>query len=184
MANTRSHLWQGVDDAIWLPVRMARTDRVLRPFWLHQASEYLVGIVIVVMGLQTVKPAIPVLAGGLVLLNAALVDGPLGAFRLFTRRGHRIADLVVIGLLLAGAVLPTGIDSTSRLVLGAAAVVLAIVWWNSAFETRASRRAAAAASSGTGGQPGKVDRSQSIGRGAGRLAGTVAKTIRDRQKSD
>jgi hypothetical protein len=154
---------------------MARTDRVLRPFWLHQASEYLVGIVIVVMGLQTVEPAIPVLAGGLVLLNAALVDGPLGAFRLFTRRGHRIADIVA----------PIGIDTTSRLVLGAAAVVLAIVWWNSAFENRASKRkAAAAAAAASGGQPAKVDRSQSIGRGAGRLAGTVAKTIRDRQKSD
>ena len=164
---------------------MARTDRVLRPFWLHQASEYLVGIVIVVMGLQTVEPAIPVLAGGLVLLNAALVDGPLGAFRLFSRRGHRIADVVVIGMLVAGAVLPIGVDSTSRLVLGAAALVLAIVWWNSAFENRASKRKAAAATgAASGGQPAKVDRSQSIGRGAGRLAGTVAKSIRDRQKSD
>ena len=165
---------------------MARTDRVLRPFWLHQSSEYLVGIVIVVMGLQTVKPAIPVLAGGLVLLNAALVDGPLGAFRLFSRRGHRIADIVVIALLVLGAVAPIGIDSTSRLILGAAAVVLAIVWWNSAFENRASKRKAAAAAAATtaGGQPAKGDRSQSIGRGAGRLAGTVAKSIRDRQKPD
>src|SRR3954468_6179872 len=143
---------------------MARTDRVLRPFWLHQASEYLVGIVIVVMGLQTVEPAIPVLAGGLVLLNAALVDGPLGAFRLFTRRGHRIADIVVIALLVVGAVAPIGIDTTSRLVLGAAAVVLAVVWGNPAFENRASKRraAAAAAAAASGGQPAKVDRSQSI----------------------
>src|SRR5262245_53557680 len=158
---------------------MARTDRVLRPFWLHQASEYLVGIVIVAMGLQTVEPAIPVLAGGLVLLNAALVDGPLGAFRLFSRRGHRIVDVVVIALLVVGALAPLGQDSTGRLILGAAAVVLSIVWWNSAFESRASRRAAAAAAAGTGtGEPAKVDRSQQIGRGAGRLAGSVAKSIR------
>jgi hypothetical protein len=167
---------------------MARTDRVLRPFWLHQASEYLVGIVIVAMGLQTVEPAIPVLAGGLVLLNAALVDGPLGAFRLFSRRGHRIVDVVVIAALVLGAALPLGADSTGRLVLGAGALVLAIVWWNSAFENRASKRkaaeAAAAATAPSGRPQAKVDRSQSIGRGAGRLAGTVAKTIRDRQKSD
>ena len=61
--------------------------------------------------------------------------------------------------------------------LGAAAVVLAIVWWNSAFENRASKRKAAAATgAASGGQPAQVDRSQSIGRGAGRLAGTVAKS--------
>jgi hypothetical protein len=164
---------------------MARTDRVLRPFWLHQAAEYLVGLVIVVMGLQTLEPAIPVLAGGLVLINAALVDGPLGAFRLFNRRSHRVADLVVIALLVLGAVLPLGIDSTSRALLGVSALVLAVVWWNSAFENRATKRAAAGKTAQTaGGGPPKGDRSQTIGRGAGRLAGTVAKTIRDRQRSD
>jgi hypothetical protein len=164
---------------------MARTDRVLRPFWLHQAAEYLVGLVIVVMGLQTLKPGIPVLAGGLVLLNAALVDGPLGAFRLFSRRGHRIADVVVIAVLVLGAVFPgTGIDSTSRALLGVSAFILSVVWWNSAFENRATKKAKAQAAAARA-QPGaKVDRSQQIGRGAGRLAGTVAKTIRDRQRSD
>ena len=70
--------------------------------------------------------------------------------------------------------------------LGAAAVVLAVVWWNSAFENRASKRKAAAAAPARRpvGQPAKVDRSEAIGRGAGRLAGSVAKAIRDRQKSD
>jgi hypothetical protein len=162
---------------------MARTDRVLRPFWLHQAAEYLVGIVVVAMGLQTPKPAVPVLAGGLVLLNAALVDGPLGAFRLFSRRGHRVADLFVIAALLLGAAIPVlGADATARAVMAVGAVVLAVVWWNSAFETRASRRQTAAATAGTD-PPAKVDRSQAIGRSAGRMAGVVAKTIRDRSKS-
>ena len=165
---------------------MARTDRVLRPFWLHQASEYLVGIVIVVMGLQTVEPAIPVLAGGLVLLNAALVDGPLGAFRLFSRRGHRIADVVVIGLLVAGAVLA----DRDRLDESARRSARRPWCWPSCGGTRRSRTGPPSArrpprrAAASGGQPAKVDRSQSIGRGAGRLAGTVAKTIRDRQKSD
>ncbi len=162
---------------------------MLRPFWLHQASEYLVGIVIIAMGLQTLKPAAPVLAGALVLLNAALVDGPLGAFRLFTRRGHRIVDVFVIAALALGAILPVlGEDATARAVMAFGAVFLAFVWWNSAFENRASKRqaaestATAAAAAASGGPPPKPDRSQSIGRGAGRIAGTVAKTIRDRQK--
>ena len=162
-------------------MRMARTDRVLRPFWLHQAAEYLVGMVIVAMALQTPKPTVPVLAGALVLLNAAMVDGPLGAFRLFDRRAHRIADLVVIGVLLLGAAIPVlDIDATGRALLAVAAVVLAVVWWNSAFESRASRREAAAVQAAAP----KPDRSEAIGRGAGRLAGSVAKAIRDRQKPD
>jgi hypothetical protein len=160
---------------------MARTDRVLRPFWLHQAAEYLVGLVIVAMALQTPKPTVPVLAGALVLLNAALVDGPLGAWRLFDRRAHRIADLVVIGVLLVLAAIPVlDIDATGRALLAVAAVVLGVVWWNSAFESRASRRQMAAAREAAP----KADRSEAIGRGAGRLAGNVAKAIRDRQKPD
>jgi hypothetical protein len=160
---------------------MARTDRVLRPFWLHQAAEYLVGLVLVAMGLQTLEPTVPVLAGALVLLNAALVDGPLGAWRLFDRRTHRIVDLVVIGALLFGAIIPVfDIDATGRATLAVAAVVLTVVWWNSAFENRASRRRSAAARAA---EP-KANRSEAIGRGAGRVAGNVAKAIRDRQRPD
>ena len=61
-------------------------------------------------------PVVPALAGGLVILNAAVVDGPLGAFRLFSRRAHRIADLVVIGVLVVLAVLPwLDVDNASRI---------------------------------------------------------------------
>ena len=152
---------------------------MLRPFWLHQAAEYLVGLVLVAMGLQTLEPTVPVLAGALVLLNAALVDGPLGAWRVFDRRTHRIVDLVVIGVLLLGAVIPVlGVDATGRATLAVGAVVLAVVWWNSAFETRATGRGVAAAPVA---EP-KANRSETIGRGAGRVAGNVAKAIRDRQK--
>ena len=153
---------------------MPRTDRVLRPFWLHQCAEYLIGLVLVAMGLQSIEPAIPTIAGGVVILNAALVDGPLGAFRLFSRRAHRVVDVVVIVALAVAAVIPwIDIDATSRILLGAGAAVLAVVWWNSAFESRRSRAAAAVA---------QQDRSEAIGRGAGRLAGNIAKAVRDRSK--
>jgi hypothetical protein len=158
-----------------------RTDRVLRPFWLHQCAEYLIGLVLVGMGLQSIEPAVPTIAGGLVLLNAALADGPLGAFRLFSRRAHRAVDAVVIAVLALGAVLPwVDIDSASRVLLGCGAAVLAVVWWNSAFETRRSRTAASTTAA-TGDSAG-TDRSEAIGRGAGRLAGGIAKAVRDRSK--
>ncbi len=175
---------------------MARTDRVLRPFWLHQSAEYLIGLVLVAMGLQAIEPAVPTIAGGVVLLNAALVDGPLGAFRLFSRRAHRVVDVVVIAALGLAAVLPFGdLDATSRVLLGGAAAVLGVVWWNSAFEARRPRRSGAPATpaaapadgssagppAGSSAQP--TDRSEAIGRGAGRLAGGIAKAVRDRTRS-
>jgi hypothetical protein len=149
-----------------------RDDRVLRPFWLHQAAEYLIGLVLVAMGLQSLDPFIPTLAGGLVILNAAVVDGPLGAFRLFSRRAHRIADLVVIGVLAVLALLPwIDLENANRILLAVCAVILGFVWWNSAFERRPTRSA---------GQ--SVDRSEAIGRSAGRAVGGIARYVRDRAK--
>jgi hypothetical protein len=163
---------------------MARTDRVLRPFWLHQSAEYLVGLVIVAMGLQSIEPAVPTVAGGIVVLNAALVDGPLGAFRLFSRRAHRIVDVFVISGLALVAVLPfLDVDSATRVIVGGGAAVLAVVWWNSAFERRRPRAARAdGPPAGSTAQP--VDRSEAFGRGAGRLAGGIAKAVRDRTRSE
>jgi hypothetical protein len=152
---------------------MARDDRVLRPFWLHQAAEYLIGLVLVAVGLQSLEPLVPTLAGGLVILNAAVVDGPLGAFRLMSRRQHRIADLIVIVAIAVAAVLPfLDIDNASRVMMAVTAVILGFVWWNSSYERRSATRA----------EDAPVDRPEAIGRGAGRLAGNIARAVRDRSK--
>ena len=149
---------------------MPRDDRVLRPFWLHQAAEYLIGLVLVAMGLQSLDPFVPTLAGGLVILNAAVVDGPLGAFRLFSRRAHRVADVVVIPILALLAVLPwVDLENANRVLLAVCAVILGVVWWNSAFQRRPARPA---------GQ--SVDRGEAFGRSAGRAVGGIARYVRDR----
>ncbi len=151
-----------------------RDDRVLRPFWLHQAAEYLIGMVIVAMGLQSVEPTVPTIAGGLVIVNAAVVDGPIGAFRLFSRPAHRIADVVVIATLVVLALLPfLDVDNASRLMMLVAAGILAVVWWNSSFTKRQQRTA-------DSGQ--QVDRSEALGRSAGRAVGGIARAVRDRTK--
>ena len=59
--------------------------RAMRPFWIHQAAEYLIGIALVAQGLQSPKPLVPCVVGALVILNAAVSIGPLGAFRWFGR---------------------------------------------------------------------------------------------------
>jgi hypothetical protein len=62
--------------------------------------------------------------------------------------------------------------------LAGGAAVLAVVWWNSAFETRRPRAGATAQAGGTA----RPDRSEAIGRGAGRLAGGIARAVRDRSR--
>ncbi len=120
---------------------VSRDDRVLRPFWLHQAAEYLLGLVLVAQGLQSPTPVVPSVAGGIVLLNAACVEGPLAAFRLVSRRAHRWADLVVIGMLVVAAALPwLDVDNTSRVLMVIVAVILTVVWWNSSFAAPAPAR--------------------------------------------
>ena len=150
-------------------MRLGGREEARRPFWLHQGVEYLLGLILVAQGLQSPTPTVPALAGGLVVLNAALVDGPLGAFRAVSRRQHRWCDVVVMGALVTGAALPAlDVDNTSRLLMAAVAVILGVVWWNTSFETR----------------PANV---RTTGRGeaaagfAGRAVGNAARAVRQRR---
>lgn len=149
---------------------MGREDRALRPFWLHQGAEYLLGLVLVGQGVQSPTPTWPALAGGLVVLNAALVDGPLGAFRAVSRRLHRWLDVIVIAALVAVAALPfLDIDNTSRLLLAGVAVILAARWWTTRFEKVVVTR-----------REGRVGDAAGF---AGRLVGSAARRVRDKNGS-
>ncbi len=106
------------------------------PSWLIL---WLIGVALVASGAQSPTPAVPAVLGGLILLNAALTKGAIGAFRAYSRRIHRLLDPVVILVCVGGAVQPWfGIEASTR------AVVLA-----SAF----ARRASAAARSSTSDSP-------------------------------
>ncbi|MCX6519465.1 MAG: hypothetical protein NTZ21_02225 [Actinobacteria bacterium] len=138
-----------------------------RPFWMHQAVEYLLGGVLVAQGLQSPDPLVPTLAGVLVLANACTVrDGALSAFRVLSRATHRVLDVVVIAAVLVLAVQPwLAVDSGARIVMVGIAAVMAFVWWQSSFAEKAKREATRAAMAAEGG------RSTDIGRRAGRLVG-------------
>ena len=134
-----------------------------RPFWMHQAVEYLLGGILVAQGLQSPDPLVPTLAGVLVLANACTVrDGALSAFRLLSRATHRILDVIVIAAVLVLAVQPwLTVDSGARIVMVGIAAVMAFVWWQSSFAEKAKREAMIA----------EGGRSTDIGRRAGRLVG-------------
>ena len=141
-----------------------------RSFWLHQLAEYLIGITMVAMGLQSPSPLVPSLLGGLIIVNAAIVDAPFGAFRLVGRRTHRVLDIAVIVVAVVAALLP-GVDAATRLIVLALAVVLGFVVFGTNYGAKAL--AEGKASVGEGG------RSEDIGRYAGRL---TAKGIQSAKK--
>jgi hypothetical protein len=145
-----------------------------RPFWMHQLVEYILGGSLVAAGLQSPTPLMPSLAGGIVLLHAAITRGPLGAFGVIGRRTHRVIDVAVIALQVLAAVQPwITIDSGTRGIVACIAAVHIFVWWQSNF----SERTKAPPVSAEGG------RSTEIGRIAGRLVGNGVNAVR-RQRGD
>jgi len=161
---------------------MPRSDsaRTKRPFWMHQLVEYVLGIVLIAQGLQSPTPAVPAIAGGLVVLNAAIVRGPLSAFRVLSRRQHRIADIAVVASVLVLAVQPAvDVDPTVRIVMAAIAGVMVFVWFQSNFTEKQRRGRAPITAEG--------GRSTEVGRLAGRAVGdgiNAARRLRDARKGN
>ena len=71
------------------------------PFWIHQALEYLCGLLVVSQAIHSSSVALPVMAGAALILLGATADGPLAAYRLVARGAHRVLDMVAIVLLAA-----------------------------------------------------------------------------------
>lgn len=131
---------------------------------MHQIVEYLLGGTLLAQGLQSPEPVAPALAGLLVLANAATVRGAaFSAFRLVSRRVHRVLDLVVIAAVVVLAVQPwIDADDGLRLVMLGIAAGLGFVWWRSSFAERARPSVATGAVD---------DRGVRMGRAAGRFVG-------------
>ncbi len=143
----------------------------MRPFWIHQLSEYLIGIALVAQGLQERDPLVPAVAGLAVIANVAIVRGPLGAFKWVGRVTHRWLDLIVMVGILVAAVQPWfEVPSGGRLIMLVMLVPLGFLWFYTDWAERRSR------------QQRRVERgsvkSEDVGRSAGRMAGNAFKTIK------
>ena len=155
-----------------------------RPFWMHQAAEYVLGAVFIAQGLQSLTPVVPSVMGGLVMLNTACAKGTLSAFRIFGRRMHRVLDAVVVVVVVVAAVQPVvSVDNSTRLIMGMLAFVLAFVWWKSDFSESAKTLRANAGKRGLAPPVSRADgtRADAIGRTAGRLAGKGVNVYRNRR---
>lgn len=146
---------------------MAGTTK--RPFWMHQVVEYILGGSMIAAGLQSPTPVVPSVVGAIVMLHAAITIGPMGAFRVLSRRVHRVVDVGVIALEVVAGVQPwIDLDSGTRVVVVGIALVHSFVWWKSSFAERVKSSSVSA----------EGGRSTEIGRIAGRLVGNGVNAVR------
>lgn len=147
----------------------------MRPFWIHQLSEYLIGIAMVAQGLQERDPLVPAVAGMTIIFNVAIVHGPLGAFKWVGRTLHRWLDLLVMIGILAAALQPWfTVPSGARLVMLVMLVPLGFLWYYTDWAERVSRRERRVERAGV--------QSDAVGRSAGRFAGNAVKAIKKRSR--
>ncbi len=140
-----------------------------RPFWMHQLVEYIFGIALVSMALHAQNPAIMVVAGVALQLNAASSRGPLSAFPRVPRAVHRVIDIVLaVGLVVAALLAGDALSSSDKFVMIGVALAFGFVVWNTNYVEK-PKRAPVSATSG---------RSEEVGRMAGRAAGTTVNTVR------
>ncbi len=138
-------------------------ERAMRPFWVHQLAEYLIGISLVAQGMQDISPLVPSLAGALVMVNASIVRGPLGAFKFVNRRVHRWLDIVMMVLIAVGVAQPwIEVEATGRLIMAVMLVPLGFLWFYTDWAERADRKQRRVAAAGSTGD--------AVGRSAGRIA--------------
>lgn len=147
------------------------SERALRPFWIHQLSEYLIGVALVAQGLQEKDPVVPAIAGIVVIVNVSIVRGPLGAFKWVGRKTHRWLDLIVMIGIFVAAVQPWfPVPSGGRAIMLIILIPLAFLWFYTDWAERSGR------------QQRRVDRagvkSEDVGRSAGRMAGNAFRVIK------
>jgi hypothetical protein len=140
---------------------------------MHQTVEYLLGGVLLAMGLQSPTPAVPAVLGVTIAANAAITRGPLSAFQWIGPGMHRRIDVVVLLALVVAGVQPfVAVDIGARLIILGVAAVFAVVWSQSNFVEKDKRVAA------SGG------RSSELGRQAGRALGSTINSAKRMARRD
>lgn len=92
-------------------------------------------MLLIIMSAQTRQPLVPVLFGVALLINVAVADGALSAFKLLSRRMHSFVDwLIIVGCLVSAVIFD--FDATGRLALLGVGLVLAVIGLGTNFAKR------------------------------------------------
>jgi hypothetical protein len=142
-------------------------------FWVHQLVEYLLGAMVVTQAVQSPHPALPLVAGAIVLLMAATADGPLAVAKVVSRPLHQWLDLAV-ALALGGvaAGFRSQFDGPGVVVTAIVAVTMAFLFLRTDYRPKPMKRPRAerlADERAARAQAGS-ERAEQIGRTAGRAA--------------
>ena len=109
-----------------------------RGFWMHQFVEYFIAGGLVMMSAQLKEPAIPAAMGLIMLVNTAVTDGLLSAFKWISRGVHRVIDwLIIIACLVLSFV--ADIETNGRLALLGVGVVLGVIVLGTNFAKRGAQ---------------------------------------------
>ncbi|HLH28902.1 MAG TPA: hypothetical protein VKW77_08285 [Acidimicrobiales bacterium] len=97
------------------------------PFWVLQAAELAVALVLVDVAVHVERPSLLLGSAGALALLALLSDGPLGLVRLLGPRRHVLSCVVlcaaIAGLFVAGIALPSLRPGAAGIVVGLVAAV-------------------------------------------------------------
>lgn len=138
-----------------------------RPFWMHQLVEYILGGMLVAMGLQSRTPIVPSIVGGVIMVHAAVTKGALAAFKGIDRKLHAVIDpFIIAGSVFAGLQPWVSCDNATRLAVVGVALVHLVVFFGSSFAHRQRRQL----------PPGGV--STEVGRMAGRAMGNGVNSVK------
>jgi hypothetical protein len=141
------------------------------PFSIHQIAEYAIGLGLIAQAAQGGSAVLPVVVGAVIVLSAALADGPLAGWKVVSRPRHRVVDIVLALAALVLAVLPwTSTAVTSRIVLAVTAMLLGILLLRTSYAPPVARPPRS-----------RGDVAEELGRSAGRMVGKSLKAYRDRK---
>lgn len=142
-----------------------------RSFWLHQLCEYVVAGFLASAATQSKQPLPIALLAIVVLLNAALVQGPVSAFQFVPRNVHRILDIALIVVMAATALL-ANLNASARVTVLGLTVVMSMIALGTNYAKSEPRVRSASPS----------DRSEQFAKTAGRTAGRIGRAIKDRNQ--
>ena len=126
---------RGIFISLLVCVAMASNGR---GFWMHQFVEYFIAGGLVMMSAQLKEPTIPAAMGLIMLVNAAVTDGFLSAFKWISRGVHRVIDwLIIIACLVLSLV--ADIETNGRLALLGVGVVLGVIVLGTNFAKRGAQ---------------------------------------------
>lgn len=126
---------RGIFISLLVCVAMASNGR---GFWMHQFVEYFIAGGLVMMSAQLKEPTIPAAMGLIMLVNAAITDGFLSAFKWISRGVHRVIDwLIIIACLVLSFV--ADIETNGRLALLGVGVVLGVIVLGTNFAKRGAQ---------------------------------------------